>query len=90
MERHPLDPIALVAGLVTLTAGAIALAHQTGVIGLGPGPVALVALIALGLAGATLVMLSGRRADLAPVGTQPSAGAHDGGTPDEAPGTEAL
>lgn len=60
MDRHPLDPIALVTGLVTLAGGGVALLHQLGAFRLGPGPVTLIALVVLGVAGAALVLLTGR------------------------------
>lgn len=62
MDRHPLDPIALVAGLVTIVGGVIALLHQVGAFHLGPGSVFLIACIVLGTAGTALVLLMGRDA----------------------------
>ncbi len=60
MKRHPLDPIALVSGLVATVAGIIALLHQGGAIALGLPAVLMMALIALGVGGAALVALSAR------------------------------
>lgn len=60
MERHPLDPIALVTGLVTVVAGVIALLHQSGAFHLGFGAVALIACGLLGAGGVALVALTGR------------------------------
>ena len=57
MERHPLDPIALVTGLVVVIAGVIALLHQLGAFSLGVGPVALIACGLLGAGGIALVAL---------------------------------
>lgn len=66
MRRHPLDPIALVAGAVSIVAGVVAALHQGGAISLGLPAVVLMSLVVLGLAGAGLVLLSSRRpADLA-------------------------
>jgi hypothetical protein len=61
MKRHPLDPLALVAGVVTVVAGVIAVLHQSDVIPLGLSAVVLLGLVVLGLAGAALVVLSTRR-----------------------------
>jgi len=61
VERHPLDPIALVTGLLAVAGGLIGLLHQTGVFALGPGAFTLVAVVAFGVAGAALVLLTGRR-----------------------------
>jgi len=60
MERHPLDPIALVVGLSTIVGGIIALLHQTGAIRLGPGPLVLIACVVFGIGGAALVALTNR------------------------------
>lgn len=57
MNRHPLDPIALVAGVTSIVAGVVALLHQAGVVPLGPAAVITLALVVLGLAGAALVVL---------------------------------
>lgn len=62
MERHPLDPIALIGGLLAVLGAVIALLHQTEVIDLGPAPVTLIALIAIGVAGAALMLLANRPA----------------------------
>ncbi|MFN8051169.1 MAG: hypothetical protein U0Q22_07040 [Acidimicrobiales bacterium] len=61
MERHPLDPIALVVGLATVLGGVVALLQQTGVITLGPTVVATLVCLVGALGGAILVLLSGRR-----------------------------
>jgi hypothetical protein len=61
MTRHPLDPVALVGGLVTLVAGVIALLHQAGAISLDLTKVVLMGLVVLGVAGGALVVLDGRR-----------------------------
>ncbi len=61
MKRHPLDPFALVAGLIALIAGFTALLHQSGTIGLDLTTVVLMALITLGVGGAALVVLDTRR-----------------------------
>ena len=60
MERHPLDPIALVAGLVTAIAGIVALLHQLGAFHLGLAPTVLIASGLLGLGGVVLVALTAR------------------------------
>jgi hypothetical protein len=67
MRRHPLDPFALVAGVVAIVAGTVATLHQSGAIALGLPAVVLLALLVLGLAGAALVLLSSRR----PAGLSP-------------------
>ncbi len=61
MKRHPLDPFALVAGLIALIAGFTALLHQSGTIALDLTTVVLMALITLGVGGAALVVLDTRR-----------------------------
>ena len=61
MNRHPLDPIALVAGLVALIAGFTGLLHQSGAISLDLATVVLMALIVRGLGGAALVVRDLRR-----------------------------
>jgi hypothetical protein len=60
MERHPLDPIALVCGLVTVAGGVIALLHQLGAFHLGPASVVLFGCGLLGAGGAALVVLMAR------------------------------
>jgi len=66
MRRHPLDPLALVAGAVFVVAGIVAALHQGGAISLGLPAVVLLSLVTLGLAGAGLVLLSNHPpADLA-------------------------
>ncbi len=72
MERHPLDPIALVTGLVTLIGGVIALLHQQGAFHLGVGPVVLLACGLLGAGGVALVVLTSR-----PPGPAPAAAPAD-------------
>lgn len=66
MERHPLDPIALVCGLVTLVGGVIALLHQLGVFHLGAASVVLIGCGLLGAGGAALVVLIARQAQVSP------------------------
>ena len=61
MKPHPLDPIALIAGLIAMIAGLIAVLHQSGVISLNLGLVIVFALMALGVGGAALVVLENRR-----------------------------
>ncbi|MGB3412005.1 MAG: hypothetical protein WBA45_12505 [Microthrixaceae bacterium] len=61
MNPHRLDPIALVAGMVTIAAGLIAAMHQGGAISLNLALVVVLGLIALGVAGAALVVLESRR-----------------------------
>lgn len=51
MERHELDPLALIFGLVGLIAGVVALLHQSDVISLGPGPVLALSVLVIGIAG---------------------------------------
>ncbi|MGB6059179.1 MAG: hypothetical protein WBF71_13060 [Microthrixaceae bacterium] len=63
MNPHPLDPIALVAGLVALSAGVIAVMHQSGAISLNLPLVIVLGLIALGIGGAALVVLESHRRD---------------------------
>lgn len=77
MERHPIDPIALVAGLVTLAGGVIALLHQTGTVELGAEATAIVACIMLGVAGAAGVMCARIGADRSPSAGSTSAVAGD-------------
>lgn len=60
MERHPLDPIALVCGLVTLTAGVVALLHQLGAFHLGAAAVTVLGAGVLGAAGIVGVVLATR------------------------------
>jgi hypothetical protein len=61
VTRHPLDPVALVAGLTALIAGFTALLHQSGTISLDLATVVLMGLVVLGLGGAALVVLDLRR-----------------------------
>lgn len=63
MNPHPLDPIALVGGLVAMTAGLIAVMHQSGAISLNLPLVVVIGLMALGIGGAALVVLESRRRD---------------------------
>ena len=65
MERHPLDPIALVCGLVTVAGGVIALLHQLGAFHLGPASVVLFGCGLLGAGGAALVVLMARHGSTA-------------------------
>lgn len=51
MERHDLDPLALIFGLVGLLAGFVALLHQNGALALGPAPVLALSVLVVGLAG---------------------------------------
>ena len=69
MERHPLDPVALVAGVLTVVGGVVALLHQTGAFGLDVGSTGLIACVALGVGGAALVALTNRSG--APARTEP-------------------
>lgn len=86
MKRHPLDPLALVAGAVSIVAGVVAALHQGGAISLGLPAVVLLALLVLGLAGAALVLLTNRRpTDL--TATVPPGG---DGSDDEGGGTSEL
>lgn len=59
-DRHPLDPIALVGGILTIVGGIVGLLHQTGVIRLGPAPTILLVLVAAGLGAAALIVLPRR------------------------------
>ena len=91
MRRHPLDPIALVAGVVSIVAGLVAALHQGGAISLGLPAVVLLSLVVLGLAGAGLVLLSSRpSADLAtPGATIPDVATDDPSSDDVTdPGTD--
>jgi len=66
MNSHPLDPIALIAGLVTLVGGIVALLHQGGAMHLGPAALATIACVTLGLAGAGGVFLANRKPNRSP------------------------
>lgn len=61
MNPHPLDPIALVSGLVAIVAGIIAVTHQSGGISLSLPVVIVLGLMVIGTCGATLVILESRR-----------------------------
>ncbi|MCO5312958.1 MAG: hypothetical protein M9952_08495 [Microthrixaceae bacterium] len=58
MKRHPLDAIALIAGLLTIGFGLLGLAHQLGAFPLGPGGVALAICLAVGFGGIGLLVLA--------------------------------
>lgn len=73
MERHPLDPIALVCGLVTVAAGVIALLHQLGAFHLGVASVVLLGCGLLGAGGAALVVLMARHGSTVEVSGRPAA-----------------
>ncbi len=61
MTSHPIDPVALVAGLVAVVAGLVAVLHQGGAISLNLPLVILLALLAVGIGGASLVLLESRK-----------------------------
>lgn len=58
LERHRIDSIAFVAGLLTVCVGGVGLAHQLGAIELGPAHVAVIvtALIAVAIIATIVVM----------------------------------
>jgi hypothetical protein len=61
MDRHPLDPVALLVGLAAVGAGALALLQQAGAFHVDGGAVAMVLCIVGAALGATVVLLSNRR-----------------------------
>jgi hypothetical protein len=61
MERHPLDPVALLVGLAGIAAGVLALLQQAGHLHVDGATVAMVLCIAVAAIGATIVLLSTRR-----------------------------
>lgn len=61
MNPHPLDPVALVSGVIAIAAGIIGILHQSGAISLGLPLVIILSLIAVGVGGASLVLLEARR-----------------------------
>lgn len=61
MRPHPLDPVALVAGVTAVVAGVIATLHQWGTISLGLPLVVALGVLTLGGASAALVILESRR-----------------------------
>lgn len=84
MERHPIDPIALVAGLVTLAGGVIALLHQTGTVEMGAEATTIVACVMLGVAGALGVLCARIGAESGPT----SISAVTGDAPPHSDGSE--
>lgn len=63
LERHRIDPIAFVAGGLTVAIGVIGLLHQTGAISLGPGAVAVVLVGLTGVGVVAAVLLWPRRTE---------------------------
>lgn len=57
LERHRIDPIAFVAGLLTIAVGAVGLAHQLGAFELGASAVAILLAALVGLAIVTTIIV---------------------------------